>query len=63
MKSDRIELNFSSLIVILIFVLFFIAKILNLIDWPWWLVFSPLCIPPLMLLILIILIILIRFLS
>ena len=48
MKSQikSISIGLISWPMIVIFLAFFFAKIFNLIDWSWWIIFSPLWIVP-----------------
>lgn len=50
----EIKIGCISPIFVTIFLAFFFAKIFNLVTWSWWIVFSPLWVPPLVCLILII---------
>jgi len=43
--NKKITIQLVSPVTIIIFILFFLAKIYNKIDWSWWWVFSPLWIP------------------
>lgn len=43
--NDKIEIPFVSYWTMILFALFFIAKIFDKIDWSWWIVFAPLWIP------------------
>jgi len=43
--NKKITIQLVSPVTIIIFILFFLAKIFNKIDWSWWWVFSPLWIP------------------
>jgi hypothetical protein len=44
-RTDKITIGYTSLLTVIVFLAFFLAKIYNKIDWSWWLVFSPLWIP------------------
>ena len=44
-KEIEINIDLTGFFYIIIFLAFFIAKILGKIDWSWWWVFSPLWIP------------------
>ena len=43
--NKKITIQLVSPVTIIIFILFFLAKIFDKIDWSWWWVFSPLWIP------------------
>ena len=43
--NKKITIRLVSPVTIIIFILFFLAKIFDKIDWSWWWVFSPLWIP------------------
>lgn len=45
MSKREINISLLSPISILLFILFYLAKIFDKIDWSWWWVFSPLWIP------------------
>ena len=43
--NKKITIQLVSPVTVIIFILFFLAKIFDKIDWSWWWVFSPLWIP------------------
>ena len=43
--NKKITIQLVSPVTITLFILFFLAKIFDKIDWSWWWVFSPLWIP------------------
>ena len=45
MGDNKIEVSLITPLSLFLFVLFFISKIFDKIDWSWWWVFSPLWIP------------------
>ena len=45
MKPEKINISCCGVFNIIIFLVFFLAKIFDKIDWSWWWVFSPLWIP------------------
>ena len=45
MENDKIKIGCSWPVVLIVFLVFFFAKIFDKIDWSWWWVFSPLWIP------------------
>lgn len=44
-KVDKINIQLISPLAVILFIVFFVAKIFDKIDWSWWWVFSPLWIP------------------
>ena len=50
-NNKKITIGCVSPLTVIIFLAFFFAKIFNKIDWSWWLVFSPLWIPAVIVLI------------
>ena len=56
--KKNIKISCFGTLNVIIFLVFFIAKIFDKIDWSWWWVFSPLWIPLVILLLVIILIVL-----
>ena len=44
-KEIEINIDLTGFFYIIIFLAFFIAKILGKIDWSWWWIFSPIWIP------------------
>ena len=44
-NNNKITIQLVSPVTITLFILFFLAKIFDKIDWSWWWVFSPLWIP------------------
>ena len=50
-NNKKITIGCISPLTVIIFLAFFFAKIFNKIDWSWWLVFSPLWIPTVIVLI------------
>lgn len=43
--NKKVTIQLVSPVTVILFILFFLAKIFNKIDWSWWWVFSPLWIP------------------
>lgn len=43
--ENKLTIKLVTPITLIIFILFFLAKIFDKIDWSWWWVFSPLWIP------------------
>jgi len=43
--NKKVTIQLVSPVAVILFILFFLAKIYDKIDWSWWLVFSPLWIP------------------
>lgn len=43
--NKKVTIQLVSPVAIILFILFFLAKIYDKIDWSWWWVFSPLWIP------------------
>ena len=43
--NKKITIQLFSPVTVILFILFFLAKIFDKIDWSWWWVFSPLWIP------------------
>ena len=58
--NKKITIQLVSPVTIIIFILFFLAKIFDKIDWSWWWVFSPLWIPLALCLIIFVIIILLK---
>ena len=56
-KVDKITIQLVTPMSLILFLVFFFAKIFDKIDWSWWWVFSPLWIPFVVYLVLIILVI------
>lgn len=44
-NNNKITIQLVSPVTVILFILFFLAKIFDKIDWSWWWVFSPLWIP------------------
>ena len=44
-NNNKITIQLISPVTVILFILFFLAKIFDKIDWSWWWVFSPLWIP------------------
>ena len=44
-ENKKITFKLATPITLIIFILFFLAKIFDKIDWSWWWVFSPLWMP------------------
>jgi hypothetical protein len=43
--NKKVTIQLVSPVTVILFILFFLAKIFDKIDWSWWWVFSPLWIP------------------
>ena len=43
--NKKVTIQLVSPVAVILFILFFLAKIYDKIDWSWWWVFSPLWIP------------------
>lgn len=43
--NKKVTIQLVSPVTVILFILFFLAKIYDKIDWSWWWVFSPLWIP------------------
>lgn len=43
--NKKITIQLVSPVTVILFILFFLAKIFDKVDWSWWWVFSPLWIP------------------
>jgi len=50
-NNKKVTIGCISPLTVTIFLAFFFAKIFNKIDWSWWLVFSPLWVPAVIVLI------------
>jgi hypothetical protein len=58
--NKKITIQLVSPVTVIIFILFFLAKIFDKIDWSWWWVFSPLWIPAIICIVIIIVIVILK---
>ena len=59
-NNEKITIGCTSPLAVIVFLVFFIAKIYDKIDWSWWWVFSPLWIPILLGILIVIVILILK---
>ena len=60
MEDKKITIGCTSPLAVIVFLAFFFAKIYDKIDWSWWLVFSPLWVPILLVIIFLLIILILK---